>query len=235
MNPHYWNPAGRLWALLVYSLTKGPADVPVLALWADYLGLDAEYSPELFSALGAIIRLPGQIRDRIASGDVPEGDTAAVLAAVTKAESAVGLSARLDATAQELRDRFDPETLSTLKMTSVVLNESMPASRKRRGQSIDQVRDRAMSFSGELSADSSIDSQVRDDLARHAAAVLWATSLVSVAGPDALCDELYGLVGLVAVRPDVSAALQHSAALSDGYRQLIDSLSTFDARDLDAS
>jgi hypothetical protein len=229
MNPHFRNPAGRLWALLVHCQMWGSRDDPILAVLGNYLSLAPDYSGEFVDRLAAILRLPGQIRDRITAGDVPEDGIPALLEAATEAESAMAVLSRLDSPVGQFRDRYTPETLSTLKQASVWLNSPPPALEHGRGISLQDVSDVAHRLTDDAWNHPSLDTAVREFVAGHGSAVMSATGKVVVAGPDVVVGELHRLIGHLAVRPDVAAALADSGALADRIRELVSVLRRFES------
>lgn len=238
MNPHFRNPAGRLWALLVHCQTWGSREDPILAVLAHHLSLAPDFSGEFVDRLAAILGLPGQIRDRVTAGDVPEDGISALLGAATEAESALAAFSRLDSPIKEFRDRYTPETLSTLKQASVWLNSPPPAREHGRGISLEDVSDVARRLSDDAWNHSSLDPAVRTFVVGYGSAVMSATGTVIVAGPDAVVGELHRLIGHLVMRPDVVAALRGSGALSDRIRELVSVLRRFERanapQDLDA-
>lgn len=238
MNPHFRNPAGRLWALLVHCQMWGSREEPILAVLAEYLSLAPDYSGEFVDRLAAILRLPGQVRDRITAGTVPEDGITPLLHAVTEAEFALAILSRIDSPVRDLRDRYTPETLSTLKQASVWLNSPPPAREQGRGISLEDVSDVARRLTDDAWNHPSLDPAVRDVVSEHGAAVMSAAGKVIVAGPDAVVGELHRLIGHLAVRPDVVAAVRDSGALSQRIEELVSVLRRFETAgrtgDLDA-
>jgi hypothetical protein len=229
MNPHFRNPAGRAWALLVHCQMWGSRDDSILEVLAQHLSLAPDYSGEFADRLAAILRLPGLIRDRIAAGDVPENGIAPLLDAVAEVESAMVILSRLDSPIKELRDRYTPETLSTLKQASVWLNSPPPDRERGRGISLEDLHDVARRLTDDAWNHPTIDRAVRDFVGEHGSAVMSATGKVVVAGPDAVAGELHRLIGHLAVRPDVVAALRDSGALSDRIQELVSVLRRFES------
>lgn len=227
MNPHFRNPAGRLWALLVHCQLWGSSEDAIQAVVAKHLDLAPGYSAELLDRLAAILRLPGQVRGRITAGAVPAAGVPRLLDAVAEAESALATLSRLDAPVSELRDRYGPETLSTLKEASVWLNSPPPDRERARGTSLKDVTDLAQRLMDDTRVEPSLDSRVLDVVSEHGSAVVAATGRVVVAGPEAVAGELHRLLGHLAVRPDVVAAVEHSEVLSDRIRELVAGLRSF--------
>jgi hypothetical protein len=145
---------------------------------------------------------------------------------------------RLDSPIKEFRDRYTPETLSTLKQASVWLNSPPPARETGRGISLEDVSDVARRLSDDAWNHPSLDPAVRAFVTRYGSAVMSATGAVIVAGPDAVVGELHRLIGHLTVRPDVVAALRDAGTLSDRMTELVFVLRRFErastAQDLEA-
>jgi len=218
-----------LWALLVHCQMWGSRDDAILTVLANYLSLAPDFSGEFVDRLAAILRLPGQIRDRVTAGDVPEDGITPLLQAAAEAESALAILSRLDSPIEEFRGRYTAETLSIVKQASVWLNSPPPAREQGRGISLEDVSDVARRLSDDAWNHPSLDPAARDFVAKHGSAVMSATGKVIVAGPDAVIGELHRLIGHLAVRPDVVAALLDSGTLSDRIRELVSVLRRFEA------
>ncbi len=231
MNPHYRNPAGRLWAFLVHSRTKGSDDDPILTVWADYLGVAAVYSADLFLGVAAVLRLPDAVRDAVAAGGVPSGEEESVTTAAGQAEGALALAAHLDMPMRVLRGRYPPETLWVLKRTSAWLNESAPVAAPVAGDSVDNAAARADQLAARLESDDVLPAEVRVTLSERCSSITRAARLVPVTGPEALDDELHRLAGLLALRPDVVRAVRDAPGIAAGARDLVHSLRAFEEQD----
>lgn len=227
MNPHLMNPAGRLWALLVHSGTRGDGDESVLSVWADYLGMPPEYSSELYAALSAIAALPGRIREAVASGGVPAGEEEHLLAAAATAEAALRIAGDLHAPVSELRARVDPGTLAALKHASVSLNIAAAGAEPFRvppAEALAHAADRL----AELAPVEARDDRGTEALLRgQADRIRLALRLMVVAGPEAVRDALEGMVGRLALSADAIAAIRESVPLSEAVRAVLTALSGF--------
>ncbi|SEH86376.1 MULTISPECIES: hypothetical protein [unclassified Leifsonia] len=238
-NPHFLNPAGRLYEFMSATLAA-PDQMQLVDAWGSYVGSSAEGEPSRFLAgMGALLSLPSQVRDRVdALPGRPIPGKAQLVRGVAPAEQVLSHAWRAAGMqVGQTRHLFDRGHLTDLETCSQVLNhaagveEADDESRFDRvsGEGdtaepgaetpLEAVRRLAQEILDEAFA-ANLPGPVAAAFAEYAHAIIRSVDLFHLTGPEGVTREYERFLGGLIRDPELYEAMRNNPGIRDRVKAI---------------
>ena len=213
MNPHMLNPAGRLYEFMLHTWESNQQE-GLSASWRRYLGVESPTDhASFYGALASVLRLPKQVRERVAALEGPPIPMSQLLRGVDGANSLLDLANSVESINIEgARQRFDKGTLTDLETCSHILNNLLAALPGEEGDGetpLGAIRRLAEEIVSEVTAEgSTLPPEVTRVLLDYAASIVRAVDLYKITGVEGIVKEFEGLVGALVTSPSALSSLR---------------------------
>ncbi|MEU6235389.1 hypothetical protein [Kitasatospora sp. NPDC047058] len=216
------NPAGRLRSLLLalHDRVQREGDKPAWECWAWLLAPDAPpSSPGPWTRFAAVLQLPGQIREAVASLDLDEEDKEHLIEHLDKIENALAASTTTGHSMTHVLSIFAPAAdvpgsaaIQSLLTCSRALHRHCPE-REASEEALQRISEAVTQLMEEI-LESAVDADIKRLLLAHLRSVLEAVQNARVTGQAPIEEATDAMLGAIARRPSVVARLQSLGLLS---------------------
>ncbi|TFC34996.1 hypothetical protein [Cryobacterium sp. TMT2-14] len=221
MNPHYLNPAGRLFEFLT-MIWDSPDGATVSAVWGGYFEADLTNEPaKFFSAVATMLVLPDQVRLQVEQLTKPPIAKPRLVRGVDGAEIVMSYApSTTSTTIQILKSHFDKGTLSDLETCSDILSHGLSnpqtAESSEDESTLDAIRRLASEIMVEATkSDSALPEEVSNLLWENAESIVRAVDLFKISGPEGIVREFDRFAGGILLRPQVRVAIVQVPSVMD--------------------
>lgn len=208
MNPHLLNPAGRLYEFMKHTWESSQQEA-LSASWRRYFDVESPTDhASFYGALASVLKLPDQIRERVAELANPPVPRSQLLRGVDGAQALLKLANTVESVNIDgARQQFHQGTLTDLETCSHILNNSLPALPDDKADedaetTLDAIRRLAEEIISEVTASGSeLPVEVARLLLDYASALIRAVDLFKITGVEGVVREFDGLVGALVSNP----------------------------------